>query len=69
MKAFVQGVTPAAVGAIARAAVILSGRAVVDKATAVIAVVSFGLLLLFKKLPEPILIVGAGTAGIVLHHR
>jgi chromate transporter len=68
VKAFVQGVTAAAVGAIAGAAVILSERAVVDKATVVIAVVSFGLLLLFKKIPEPILIAGAGAAGIVIHH-
>jgi len=68
VKAFVQGVTAAAVGAIAGAALILSERAIVDKATVVIAVMSFGLLLVFKKIPEPILIVGAGAAGIVLHH-
>jgi len=68
VKAFVQGVTAAAVGAIAGAAVILSERAVTDKATVIIAVLSFGFLLLFKKIPEPILIAGAGVAGIVLHH-
>jgi chromate transporter len=68
VKAFVQGVTAAAVGAIAGAAVILSERAVVDKTTVVIAVGSFGILLLFKQIPEPILIVGAGAAGIVIHH-
>jgi chromate transporter len=68
VKAFVQGVTAAAVGAIAGAAVILSERAVMDKVTVVIAVVSVGLLLLLKRLPEPILIVGAGAAGIILHH-
>ena len=68
VKAFVQGVTAAAVGAIAGAALILSERAVVDKATIVIAVVTFGLLVVFKRIPEPVLIVGAGAAGIVLHH-
>ena len=68
VKAFVQGVTAAAVGAIAGAAIILSERAVVDRVTVVIAVMSFGLLLVFKKIPEPILIVGAGAAGIMLHH-
>jgi chromate transporter len=68
VKAFVQGVTAAAVGAIAGAAVILSERALVDKATIAIAVISFGLLLVFKKIPEPLLILGAGAAGVLLHH-
>jgi chromate transporter len=69
VKAFVQGVTAAAVGAIAGAAVILSKRALVDVPTVVIAVISFLLLLGFKKMPEPILIVLAGIAGVVLHHK
>jgi chromate transporter len=67
VKAFVQGVTAAAVGAIAGAAVILSERALVDKTTILIAVISFGLLLVFKRIPEPVLILGAGVAGILLH--
>ena len=68
VKAFVQGVTAAAVGAIAGAAVILSRRAVVDVPTATIALVTFAVLLGFKKVPEPILIAGAGVAGIALRH-
>jgi chromate transporter len=68
VKAFVQGVTAAAVGAIAGAAVILSERALVDAKTIAIAVISFVLLMLFKEIPEPVLIVAAGLAGIVLHH-
>jgi chromate transporter len=68
VKAFVQGVTAAAVGAIAGAAVILSERALVDRTTVAIAMISFGVLLMFKQIPEPVLIVGAGLAGIVLHH-
>ncbi len=68
VKAFVQGVTAAAVGAIAGAAVILSKRALVDVTTVLISLISFGVLLGFKKIPEPILIVGAGVAGVVLHH-
>ena len=67
VKAFVQGVTAAAVGAIAGAAVILSKRALVDMTTVSIAVISLLALLGFKKIPEPILILGAGIAGIVLH--
>jgi len=34
--------------------------------TVVIAPISFGVLLGFKKIPEPVLIVGAGVAGVVL---
>jgi chromate transporter len=67
VKAFVQGVTAAAAGAIAGAAVILSERALVDVKTVAIAVTSFALLLAFKKIPEPVLILAAGVAGIVLH--
>jgi chromate transporter len=68
VKAFVQGVTAAAVGTIAGAAIILSKRALVDVKTVVIAMISLVILLGFKKVPEPILIVGAGIAGVVLHH-
>src|SRR6266702_5269903 len=67
VKAFVQGVTAAAVGAIAGAAVILTRRAVFDLPTVLIALISLGVLLAFKKVPEPVLILGAGVAGVVLH--
>src|SRR5215831_15496955 len=67
VKAFVQGVTAAAVGAIAGAAVILSRRALVDVPTVLIALVTLAALLWLKKVPEPLLIVLAGVAGIVLH--
>ena len=67
VKAFVQGVTAAALGAIAGAAVILSKRALVDMTTVAIAVISLVALLGFTKIPEPILILGAGIAGIMLH--
>jgi chromate transporter len=68
VKAFVQGVTAAAVGAIAGAAFILSRRALVDLPTILIALLSFAVLLGFKKIPEPLLILAAGVAGVVLHH-
>jgi len=67
VKAFVQGVTAAAVGAIAGAAVILSRRALVDMPTVLIALLTLASLLWLKKIPEPILILAAGFAGIVLH--
>lgn len=65
VKAFVQGVTAAAVGAIAGAAFILSRRSLIDRPTVSIAVVTFGLLT-FRKIPEPILILAAGVAGLLL---
>jgi len=66
VKAFVQGVTAAAVGAIAGAAVILGKRALVDVPTVLIGAVSLAVLLKFKKLPEPVLILVAGMAGLLL---
>jgi chromate transporter len=66
VKAFVQGVTAAAVGAIAGAAIILSKRAVMDLPTVLIAVVSLLLLVRFKKIPEPLLILGAGIVGMTV---
>src|SRR5215472_2841694 len=68
VKAFVQGVTAAAVGAIAGAAVILSRRALVDVPTVLIGVITFAVLVGFKKVPEPAVIVAAGIVGIVLYH-
>jgi chromate transporter len=68
VKAFVQGVTAAAVGAIAGAAIILTKRAVMDWPTALIAVVSVFLLIRFKKLPEPVLILGAGMVGLTVKY-
>jgi chromate transporter len=65
VKAFVQGVTAAAVGAITGAAFILGRRSLIDLPTVAIAVLTFGLLS-FKKIPEPILILGAGVAGLLL---
>ena len=68
VKAFVQGVTAAAVGAIAGAAVILGKRALVDVPTVLIALVSLAVLFKFRKVPEPVLILGAGLVGLMLHH-
>jgi chromate transporter len=68
VKAFVQGVTAAAVGAVAGAAIILTKRAVIDVPTILIALIAFAVLLGFKKIPEPMFILAAGVVGIVLHH-
>jgi len=67
-KGFVQGVTVAAVGAIAGAAIILSRRAVIDLPTFLIAAMSLALLVQFKKIPAPIIILAAGIAGMTVKH-
>ena len=69
VKAFVQGVTAAAVGAIAGAAFILARRSLVDTSTVVIALVTLAVLLFTKKIPEPIAIVAAGIVGVLLHGK
>jgi chromate transporter len=68
VKSFVQGVTAAAVGAIAGAAFILGRRSLIDLPTVSIAVLTFGLLS-FKKIPEPLLILAAGVAGLLFFHE
>src|SRR6266700_2201249 len=67
VKAFVQGVTAAAVGAIAGAAYILARRSLVDLPTVLIGLIALAILMLTKKIPEPIVILAAGAVGVVLH--
>jgi chromate transporter len=67
VKAFVQGVTAAAVGAIAGAAYILARRSLIDLPTVVIGVITLIVLMFTKKIPEPIVILAAGAVGILLH--
>jgi len=62
VNAFVQGVTAAAVGAIAGAAYILARRSLVDLPTVLIALIAFAILMLTRKVPEPIMILAAGVA-------
>lgn len=66
LKAFVDGVTAAATGAIAGAGFVLGRRALVDVPTVLIALVTLGLLIKVKKLNEPLLIVGAGVLGLAI---
>jgi len=66
VKAFVDGVTAAATGAIAGAAVILGRRSLVDFPTTLIAVGTLALLVAPKRIPEPVLILAAGLVGLAL---
>jgi chromate transporter len=67
VKAFVDGVTAAATGAIAGAAFVLGRRALVDLTTVIIALATWLLFTRFKKLPEPLVIVAAGVLGLIVH--
>lgn len=70
--AFVDGVTAAAVGAIAGACVVLGRRTIFESGwtpevpKVVILLVTIGLLLKFKKLPEPIVVLGAALIGLLI---
>jgi chromate transporter len=68
VKALVQGVTAAAVGAVAGAVVTLARRSLVDWITVAIALVSLIALLKIRKLPEPVLILAAGIVGLLVHY-
>ncbi len=65
IRAFVDGITAAAAGAIAGAGYVLGRRAIIDIPTAAIAIAAF-LLLRQKRIPEPLVIVLAGIAGLLL---
>jgi chromate transporter len=64
VKAFVDGVTAAAAGAIAGAAFVLGRRAIVDVPTVLIALATLAALVRIKGVSEPLLIVAAGVIGI-----
>ncbi|HET9580745.1 MAG TPA: chromate efflux transporter [Usitatibacter sp.] len=65
--AFVNGVTAAAIGAIAGAVVVLAKRSIVDLPTALIAATTLLLLWRYKKLQEPLIVLGAALLGLALY--
>jgi chromate transporter len=67
LRAAVDGVTAAATGAIVGAAIVLGRRALVDVTTSVVFVCALVVVLWARRVPEPLLIVAAGIAGVVLH--
>jgi chromate transporter len=65
LKAFVQGATAAATGALSGAVIVLASRAVYDGPTAAVALASLAVLWWFK-VPEPILVTAAGIVGLIV---
>lgn len=66
IKAFVDGVTAAAIGAIVGAVFILGQRSIIDFPTALIALASAVVLYKFKKIQEPHIVVIAALLGFVI---
>jgi chromate transporter len=66
IKAFVDGVTAAAVGAIAGAVLVLGKRQLTDITSVIIALITIAVLLKFKKIQEPFVILAAAIAGFVI---
>jgi chromate transporter len=66
VKAFVDGVTAAATGAIAGAAFVLGRRAIIDVPTAVILAAVLIVQWRLRKIPEPLVIAAAGLIGLAL---
>ena len=66
IKAFVDGVTAAAIGAIAGAVCVLAKRQFTDIVTVIIAAITILVLIRFKKIPEPIIILVAALSGLLL---
>ena len=66
IKAFVDGVTAAAIGAIAGAVLVLGKRTLTDIPTILIALATLVILFKYKKLQEPIVIALAAITGILL---
>lgn len=66
IKAFVDGLTAAAIGAIAGAVLVLGKRTLIDYTTMIIAAVTIVVLLRFKKAKEPYIILAAAGVGLLL---
>jgi chromate transporter len=67
LMAFVDGITAAAIGAIAGSVVVLAQRAIVDIPTAVLALAAGVLLWKYKTLKEPVVVVGAALIGMAVY--
>lgn len=65
--AFVDGITAAAIGAIAGSVVVIAKRTLVDLPSAGLALLTILILWRFKKLQEPVVVVAAAVAGLVFY--
>ena len=66
LRAFVDGVTAAATGAIVGAVIVLGQRALVDWATVTICLLTLFSVLYLRRVPEPVVILAAGVVGVIV---
>ena len=66
VKAFVDGITAAVVGALVGAVIVIARKSITDISTALIAIATIFSLLYIKKLQEPYIILVAAIIGIIL---
>lgn len=66
IKAFVDGITAAVIGALVGAVIVIASRSIIDIPTALIALGAAGLLLYSKKLQEPHIIGIAAAIGVAI---
>lgn len=66
IKAFVDGITAAVIGALVGAVVIIGTRSITDLATVLIAIATIVVILYFKKIQEPYIIIVAAIIGLIL---
>jgi chromate transporter len=67
VKAFVDGITAAAVGAISGSVIVIAKRSLIDMPTVALAIATVLLLWRFKKLQEPVVVVAAALFGLVVY--
>ena len=67
VKAFVDGITAAAVGAITGSVIVIAKRSIVDVPTLLIGLATIALLWRFKKLQEPVIVTAAALLGLVVY--
>jgi chromate transporter len=67
ITAFVDGVTAAAIGAIAGAVIVIGQRSISDWVTAALATGTAAVLWRFKKVPEPVIVLLAALIGLLVH--
>ena len=67
VKAFVDGITAAAIGAITGSVIVIAKRSIVDLPTAFVALATLAVLWKFKKLQEPYVIVAAAAFGLLVY--
>lgn len=66
IKAFVDGITSAVIGALTGSVIVIAFRSIIDITTAIIAVITILTLIFIKKIHEPYIIIAAALIGLLI---